>query len=145
MEKSHVVITTGGACKNNPGPGGYGAVLRFGEHRKTVCGYDPQTTNNRMEIKAVIEALKVLNRPCDVTIHTDSQYICNGIACAKEREANGWHTKTGARCVNTDLWKELTEIKRNGQHTIRYQYVDGAETHECNKLAKAQIKQETQE
>lgn len=145
MERMNVVISTDGACKGNPGPGGYAAILRFGEHSKEVVGSEPRTTNNRMELKAVIEAVRILKKPCHVIIRTDSQYICNGIACAKEREQNGWKTKTGARCANAEMWQELTNIGREGKHRFEYLYVKGhsgdKDNERCDALAKAQIKE----
>jgi ribonuclease HI len=110
---------------------------------KEVVGYEPKTTNNRMELRAVIEAIKHLKTPCNITVRTDSKYICNGIACAKEREANGWHTKTGARCANTDLWIELGKLRASGKHVIQCTHVEGhsgdPDNEECDRLAKLQI------
>lgn len=143
MDRMQVVISTDGACSGNPGPGGYAGILRFGPHTKTVVGYEDRTTNNRMELKAVIEAVRILKKPCVVTVQTDSQYICNGIANAKEREENGWRTKTGARCANFEMWQELAALKRAGKHKFQYLYVKGHSGHpdneECDRLAKEQI------
>ena len=143
-ERKTVVISTDGACSGNPGPGGYAGILRFGEHEKVVTGYVDKTTNNRMELTAVIEAVKLLKKPCIVVIRTDSQYICNGIANAKERSQNGWRTKTGARCANPDLWQELNELGRAGKHRFQYLHVDGhsgdRDNEECDRLAKEQIR-----
>lgn len=147
MERMNVVISTDGACSGNhlPGkhPGGYAAVLRFGEHVKEISGYEEMTTNNRMELKALLEAIKLLKKPCDVTARTDSNYICNGIACAKERSQNGWRTKTGARIQNPDLWIELHEVATKGHHHIRYEKVAAhagdADNERCDQLAKAAI------
>jgi len=143
MDRTQIIISTDGACSGNPGPGGYAAILRFGNHVKTVVGYAEQTTNNRMELKAVIEAVKSLKKPCVITVQTDSQYICNGIANAKERQENGWRTKTGARCANFDMWQELADLKKAGKHRFQYLYVKGHSGHpdneECDRLAKEQI------
>lgn len=144
MERMDVIISTDGACSGNPGPGGYAAILRFGQLSKEIVGSDPRTTNNRMELKAVIEAVKVLKKPCNVVIRTDSQYICNGIACAKERSQNGWKTKTGARCANAEMWQELTDLGRTGKHHFQYVYVKGhsgdSDNERCDMLAKQQIR-----
>lgn len=144
MERMNIIISTDGACSGNPGPGGYCGILRFGEHEKTVVGYEEKTTNNRMELRAVIEAVKVLKKPCNIVIRTDSMYICNGIACAKERSQNGWRTKTGARCANSDLWQELNDLGKAGKHRFQYLHVDGhsgdKDNEECDRLAKEQIK-----
>ena len=143
MERLNVIISTDGSCKGNPGPGGYGAVLRFGEHSKEISGFDPQTTNNRMELTAVIEAVKLLKKPCNVIIRTDSMFVCNGIANAKERSLNGWRTKTGARCANTDLWQELHNLGVKGKHHFQYLWVKGhtgdKDNERCDILAKEQV------
>lgn len=143
MERMNVTLTTGGACSGNPGPGGYASILRFGNNFKTVCGYDPHTTNNRMELAAVIEAVKVLKKPCNILIRTNSQFICNGIANAKERSQNGWKTRTGARCANYDMWQVLNDLGRAGHHHFRYESISRSDddNKECSKLAKEQIKE----
>lgn len=144
MERTKIIISTDGACSGNPGPGGYAAILRFGQNTKEIAGYEAHTTNNRMELRAVVESVKILKKPCDIIIRTDSMYICNGIACAKERSENGWRTKSGARCVNSDLWKELHELGRTGHHRFQYLHVEGHSGDEdneaCDRLAKTQIK-----
>ena len=143
MDRTNITITTAGACSGNPGFGGYAAVLRFGNYTKNIVGSAERTNNNRMELKAVIESVKALKKPCLITIQTDSQYICNGIANAKEREANNWHTKTGARCANFDMWQELSDLKKAGQHRFQYLYVkttaEGSDSNVCSKLAKEQL------
>lgn len=143
MERISVVITTDGACSGNPGPGGWASILRCQGHKKIVTGRDPQTTNNRMELRAVIEATKVLKVPCMITIRTDSQYVINGIAAAPVRSQNGWKTKTGARCANVDLWQELAEVREKGNHRFQTLYVKGhtgdPDNEECDMLAKQQI------
>lgn len=144
VKRFEVTISTDGACSGNPGPGGYAAIIRFGEHVKTVTGNAERTTNNKMELMAVIEGVKALKKPCKVTIRTDSQYICNGIACAKERSENGWRTKTGAKCANAELWQELANLRESGNHRFQYIKVDGhsgdPDNEECDRLAKEQIK-----
>ena len=150
MEKRYTItITTDGACSGNPGPGGYAAILRVGTNRKEVFGYVAPTekerpTNNRMELKAVVEAVKILKSPCDITFRTDSQYICTGIANLKGWSENNWCKKTGGRCANDDLWKELLSLKTAGKHSFQYLHVDGhagdPDNEECDRIAKNQIR-----
>lgn len=142
MERKEVIITTEGSCSGNPGPGGYAGVIRFGEHTKEIAGCVNNTTNNRMELMAVIQAVKALRLPCVVTVRTKSQYVCNGMASAKERCLNGWKTKTGAKMANCELWEELTEVGRAGSHKFKFEHVvskdDDCKTAE--KLAKDAMK-----
>lgn len=119
-----VQIWTDGACKGNPGPGGWGALLKHGRHEKELCGGESETTNNRMELTAVIEALKALKRPCHVVVHTDSQYVQKGmeqwLANWKRR---GWRTADKKPVRNADLWLELdAQVAR---HTLQWQWVRG--------------------
>lgn len=119
-----VVIYTDGACKGNPGPGGWGAVLQFGRHCREICGGELDTTNNRMELRAAIEGLKLLNRPCTVHLYTDSSYVKNGIeqwlAGWKRR---GWQTAGRKPVKNKDLWQALdAETER---HDISWHWVKG--------------------
>lgn len=131
-----VIMSTDGACSGNPGPGGYGVVLRMGEITKELAGYvETRTTNNRMELLAVLKGVEALKKPCNIVIRTDSQFVCNGIACAKERSTNGWRTKTGAKCANFDLWEKLTEVGRKNGHRFRYEYVKGHSGDEDNERA----------
>lgn len=144
MEKRYqVIISTDGACSNNPGIGGWAAVMHCGNNTKELSGVDPKTTNNRMELRAVIEAVRILNKPCDITIRTDSEYVINGIANAKERIANGWKTKSGARCANAEMWQELTELGKAGKHKFHYLKVQGhsgdPDNERCDYLAKNRI------
>ncbi len=119
-----VVIYTDGACKGNPGPGGWGALLRAGEHRKELFGGEPQTTNNRMELTAVIRALESLTRPSDVDLYTDSKYVKNGIETwIHEWKKNGWKTSDRKAVKNADLWRELEALA--DRHTIRWHWVRG--------------------
>lgn len=144
MDRIDVTITVDGACSGNPGPGGYAAILRFGDYSKEIAGYDEMSTNNRMELQGVIEAVKLLKRPCNVTVRTDSMYVCQGIARAKEYLKTNWHTKSGARCINYDQWMQLTELGKTGHHHFQYLHVDGhsgdPDNERCDKLAKQQIK-----
>ena len=124
MNSDHVDIWTDGACKGNPGWGGWGALLRQGRHEKALYGGEADTTNNRMELMAVIEALKALKRRCDVTVHTDSQYVHKGmtlwLADWKRRE---WRTAAKKPVKNADLWRELDALV--AQHDLTWKWVRG--------------------
>ncbi|OHV32589.1 MULTISPECIES: ribonuclease HI [Pseudofrankia] len=132
---SAVEIYTDGACKGNPGPGGWGAVLRYGRHEKTICGGEPNdTTNNRMELLAAIRALEALTRPSVVRINTDSQYLRNGITGWLQRwKSNGWQTKEKKAVKNVDLWQRLDSLV--GQHQIEWVWVKGHAGNPGNVLA----------
>ena len=119
-----VEIWTDGACKGNPGPGGWGALLRANGHEKELFGGEAVTTNNRMELRAVIEALRTLNTPCRVHLHVDSQYVMNGITkWIAGWKRNGWRTASKAPVKNEDLWRELdAEVAR---HEVRWVWVKG--------------------
>lgn len=125
MKKEDVVeIWTDGACKGNPGLGGWGVLLRMGAHEKTLCGGEPETTNNRMEMMAVIQALRALKRPCQVILHTDSQYVHRGMTeWLPGWKARGWRTADKKPVKNADLWQELEAI--TGQHHIDWKWVRG--------------------
>ena len=144
MDRMNIIISTDGACSCNPGPGGYAAVLRYGERMKEISGYEPQTTNNRMELRAIIEAVKILKKPCNIIVRTDSKYVCTGMANSKEWCKNGWKTKSGARCANYDMWQELTAIGAKGHHKFQGLYVEGhsgdKDNERCDFLAKEQIR-----
>jgi ribonuclease HI len=119
-----VTIYTDGACKGNPGPGGWGALLICGDREKELFGGEPETTNNRMELTAVIRALESLRRPCDVELYTDSQYVKNGIqSWIHGWKRNGWKTAEKKPVKNAELWRELeAEALR---HRIRWHWVRG--------------------
>ncbi len=119
-----VEIWTDGACKGNPGPGGWGALMRAGSHEKTLHGGEPHTTNNRMELLAVIEALRALNRHCRVVLHTDSQYVQKGITeWINGWKRRGWLTADKKPVKNADLWQQLdTECAR---HEVDWRWVRG--------------------
>ena len=123
-----VVVYTDGACKGNPGPGGWGALLRWGTHEKELFGGEAQTTNNRMELTAVIQALETLKRRCAVAVYTDSQYVKNGIQTwIHAWKRNGWKTAGRKPVKNADLWQQLDLAV--AQHDIEWHWVKGhAET-----------------
>ena len=123
-EMSHVEIFTDGACKGNPGPGGWGAVLRMGAHEKEISGGEPHTTNNRMELMAVIQSLRALTRHCSVILHTDSQYVQKGISeWIFSWKRRGWKTADKKPVKNADLWQLLdTECAR---HNMEWRWVRG--------------------
>jgi ribonuclease HI len=121
-----VVIYTDGACKGNPGPGGWGVYLRSGSVEKDLCGGEAQTTNNRMELTAVIEALKALKRPCQVLIYMDSEYVRKGITeWLPGWKARGWKTAAKQPVKNVDLWQALDALVGAGGHDIDWRWVKG--------------------
>ena len=122
--KDHVDIWTDGACKGNPGPGGWGALLRSGHTEKTLHGGELQTTNNRMEMMAVLEALRALKRPCRIDLHVDSQYVMKGInEWIHGWRRRNWRKSDGKPVLNEDLWRQLdTEVSR---HTVAWHWVKG--------------------
>lgn len=129
-----VEIFTDGACKGNPGPGGWGAVLRYGDNEKQIFGGEANTTNNRMELMAAIEALAVLKRACDVKLTTDSQYVRKGITeWMKNWKRNGWKTAAKQPVKNADLWQRLDEEVR--RHNVQWHWVKGHSGHPENELA----------
>jgi len=119
-----VVIYTDGACKGNPGPGGWGALLRSGAHERELFGGEAHTTNNRMELTAVIRALESLKRPCAVDLFTDSQYVKNGIETwIRNWRRNGWKTADKKPVKNEDLWRALDEAV--ARHEVKWHWVKG--------------------
>ena len=135
MEKT-VYLFTDGACKGNPGAGGWGVLLRYGTHEKELFGGEAQTTNNRMELMAVLSGLKTLNRPCDVVICTDSQYVKNGMeSWIHNWKKNGWKTAGRQPVKNADLWQQLDE--QVARHRVRWQWVKGHAGHAENERADA--------
>ena len=133
-ESDVIEIFADGACKGNPGPGGWGAWLLYGKHEKELFGGEPETTNNRMELTAVIRALEQLKRPSKVRLSTDSQYVQKGISewihCWKAR---GWKTASKAPVKNADLWRLLDEV--SSKHQVEWLWVKGHAGHEGNERA----------
>ncbi|HQS00973.1 MULTISPECIES: ribonuclease HI [unclassified Polaromonas] len=122
----HVVIYTDGACKGNPGPGGWGAMLTSGDTVKELFGGELGTTNNRMEMMAVIEALAALKRPCRVTLYLDSEYVRKGITeWISGWKARGWRTAAKQPVKNIDLWQKLDKLITSSGHTIEWRWVKG--------------------
>lgn len=129
-----VVIHSDGACKGNPGPGGWGAVLEYGDAQKLLHGGELVTTNNRMELMAAIEALALLRRPCKVALYTDSQYMRKGITeWLRNWKRNGWRTAAGKPVKNFDLWQRLDEVA--APHEISWHWIKGHSGHPGNELA----------
>jgi ribonuclease HI len=131
---SPVHIATDGACKGNPGPGGWGAVLRFGETERELSGGEPNTTNNRMELTAVIEALNALKRPCAVSLATDSRYVMDGLTkWIHGWQKNGWRTADKKPVKNAELWQALLAAVK--PHRISWEWVKGHAGHPDNERA----------
>ena len=129
-----VAIFTDGACRGNPGPGGWGALLRYGQNEKKIKGAEPETTNNRMELMAAIMALETLKRPCKVDLTTDSKYVKNGITeWMINWKKKGWKTANKKPVKNEDLWKRLDNAASS--HTINWHWVRGHTGHAENELA----------
>ncbi|MEM6909830.1 MAG: ribonuclease HI [Pseudomonadota bacterium] len=134
-------IFTDGACKGNPGPGGWGVLLRMGKHEKELAGGEPDTTNNRMELTAAIKGLAALIEPCAVNLHTDSKYVLDGITKWVDGwQRNGWVTASKKPVRNADLWHQLIDL--TGQHRVEWHWVKGHAGHPENervdKLASAE-------
>jgi ribonuclease HI len=127
---------TDGACKGNPGPGGWGVWLKWGEHERELFGGEPLTTNNRMELTAVIEALASLKRHCRVRVHTDSQYVHNGISTwIHDWKKRGWKTADKKPVKNIDLWQKLDDVVRS--HEVEWVWVRGHDGNPGNERADA--------
>jgi ribonuclease HI len=134
-----VRLVTDGSCLGNPGPGGWAAILRHGEQVKELWGCDPQTTNNRMEMAAVLRGLQALKEPCQIEIEIDSEYVKNGITkWLAGWKRNGWRTAAKAPVKNQDLWQQLDEELR--KHQVEWTWVKGHAQHEdnnrCDELAR---------
>ena len=135
IEKNNTVsIYTDGACQGNPGPGGWGAILRFGGVEKELSGYEQQTTNNRMEMMAAIKALESLKRPVETHLYTDSQYLRNGMTKWIDNwKARGWKTADRKPVKNEDLWRRLDELSQ--QQHVQWHWVRGHDGHPENERA----------
>ena len=134
MSAPSVYLYTDGACKGNPGPGGWGVLMRYGRHEKELFGGEAETTNNRMELSAVIEGLAALMRPCRVVICTDSQYVKNGMEkWIHGWKRNGWKTAAKQPVKNAELWQRLDDLA--AQHQIEWQWVRGHTGHPENERA----------
>ena len=134
-----IEIFTDGACSGNPGPGGWGAILRYEGYEKELSGGEKETTNNRMELTAVISALKALKEPCEVTLTTDSKYVCDAVLqnWVYSWRANGWKKSNKKPALNIDLWEQLLELLEI--HKVEFVWVKGHDGHpeneRCDKLA----------
>lgn len=134
--KKHILIYTDGACKGNPGPGGWAALLKWKDHEKEIFGGVEETTNNRMELIAVIEALKVLKESCQIDVYTDSQYVKKGITEWIEGwQERGWKNASKKAVKNQDLWEELNSLSK--VHTIQWHWVKGHAGHPENERVDA--------
>jgi len=137
---TNVELYTDGACSGNPGPGGWGLILRWRDEEKELFGGEPETTNNRMELLAVIEGLKALKKPCNVTVYTDSQYVQKGMTeWLAGWKAKDFKVKGGGYRVNHDLWRELDALA--GKHSVTWQWVKGHAGHPENERADALARQ----
>ena len=129
-----VEMYTAGACRGNPGPGGWGVLLRFGDAEKTLHGGEHQTTNNRMELTAVIKGLEALKKPCKVKITTDSKYVLSGVTEWMENwKKRNWRTASKKPVLNVELWQQLDELV--SQHEIDWEWVKGHSGHPENEIA----------
>ncbi|WHH56981.1 ribonuclease HI [Petroclostridium sp. X23] len=138
-----ITIYTDGACSGNPGPGGWGAILMYEQHQKEVSGFERQTTNNRMELTAAIQALKMLKEPCNVVLHSDSAYLVNALnnGWLVNWQKNNWKTSTKKTVENQDLWQEI--ISQCRVHDINWKKVkghaDNPYNNRCDELARMEI------
>lgn len=139
-----VTIYTDGACSGNPGPGGWGAVLIYGGHRLEMSGGERQTTNNRMELVAAIEAMSRLNQPCEVELWSDSRYLVDGLekGWAKSWRSRGWKKKDGSPALNPELWERLLELCETHDVTLRWVkgHAANRENNRCDEMAVAESK-----
>lgn len=142
--KKKVYIYTDGACSGNPGKGGWGAILVYKNHRKEISGADANTTNNKMELTAMIKALEMLKEPCEVEAYTDSKYLCDSInnGWAKSWQKNNWIKKDKKPALNADLWEKLLNLTT--KHSVQINWVKGhaghPENERCDALATNEIK-----
>lgn len=140
----NIEIYTDGACSGNPGPGGWGAVLKYNNFQKQISGAESNTTNNRMEITALIKALEMLKEPCKIKVYTDSRYVCDSMTkgWAISWEKRGWKKSDGKPALNSDLWKKLINLSQI--HSLEFTWIKGHAGHPenelCDKLATSAIK-----
>jgi ribonuclease HI len=141
--KYNVTITTDGSCLGNPGPGGYAAILRCGDKVKEVAGYEPESTNNRMELLAVLQAVLLLKTPCNITIRSDATYFLDNFKRLDQFEASGWKTKTGKTIASAALWKQLNALRKKHKfQLVKVAAHSGDPDNErCDALAKKQIRE----
>lgn len=140
MDKPDVEAFTDGACSGNPGPGGWAVILRSGPHEKELSGGERETTNQRMELKAAIEALKALKRPCRITVYSDSKYVVQGMTeWIHGWKKRGWKNANRQPVANQDLWQELDRLSQ--LHEVRWEWVRGHAGHEENERADALARQ----
>lgn len=140
MAGARVTIYTDGACSGNPGPGGWGAILRYADRERLLSGGEADTTNNRMELMAAIRSLESLTRPCEVDLHTDSEYLRKGISeWLANWKRRGWKTAAGKPVKNADLWRRLDEANR--RHRVDWHWVKGHSGHPDNERADALARQ----
>lgn len=143
-----VILYTDGACSGNPGPGGYCAILKAGDHEKYISGSEQDTTNNRMELIAVIEGLKALKRPCDVTVVSDSKYVCDAInqSWLINWQKKNWKKSDGKPVLNPELWKELVSLL--DIHKVSFNWIKGHAGHpyneKCDEIAVSEYKKLTE-
>ncbi|MCL2747072.1 MAG: ribonuclease HI [Oscillospiraceae bacterium] len=141
----HITLYTDGACSGNPGPGGWAAILRYGEHERELSGGEPHTTNNRMELTAVIEGLRALKEPCEVRVYSDSKYVVDGMSLgwAAKWRARGWKKADKSPALNPDLWGTMLDLCQ--LHNVSFTWVrghaDNAYNNRCDKLAVGAIPQ----
>ncbi len=140
LSRKQVKLITDGSCIGNPGPGGWAAILRYGDHKKELSGGEPRTTNNRMEMTAVIEGLRALREPCEVSIELDSQYVKDGITrWIRNWSRRNWKTASGDLVKNKDLWQEILSVMTG--HSVTWVWVKGHANHRdnnrCDQIAKA--------
>ncbi len=134
-----IELFTDGACSGNPGPGGWGAILRYNGHEKELCGGEKETTNNRMELTAVIEGLSALKEPCEIELFTDSKYVCDAVVkrWVYSWKANGWKKADKKPALNVDLWEKLLELLDT--HKVNFNWIKGhaghPENERCDTLA----------
>ena len=140
----NIEIYTDGACSGNPGPGGWGAVLKYNNFQKQISGAESNTTNNRMEITALIKALELLKEPCKIKVYTDSRYVCDSMTkgWAVSWKKRGWKKSDGKPALNSDLWEKLIDFSQ--VHTLDFTWIKGHAGHPenelCDKLATSAIK-----